>query len=188
MKEKIHPKYIEATITCACGEVIHTRSTRAEIKVGVCSKCHPFFTGTQKFVDTAGRVEKFMKKYEKTKKLRRVRKPSAKATPETQVGVASEKQGAPGEAGERTPRETPAQVVSVTESGTAAEKMPEESGAPGPEEEPREKSTAPAEEPDESRKPVSGEKHPEPVEPAPPEEIRKVSSSPPEEKPQSPKS
>ena len=65
MKEKIHPDYKETTISCACGEVIHTRSTKQNIKVDVCSKCHPFFTGKQKFVDTAGRVEKFEKKYGK---------------------------------------------------------------------------------------------------------------------------
>jgi large subunit ribosomal protein L31 len=65
MKEKIHPNYKETTITCACGEVIHTRSTKQNIKVEICSKCHPFFTGKQKFVDSAGRVEKFMKKYGK---------------------------------------------------------------------------------------------------------------------------
>jgi large subunit ribosomal protein L31 len=63
MKKDIHPKYADATIICACGEVIQTRSTKKEIRVGVCSKCHPFFTGTQKYLDTAGRVEKFMKKY-----------------------------------------------------------------------------------------------------------------------------
>ena len=63
MKEKIHPVYQEATITCACGEVIHTRSTRQNLRVEICSKCHPFFTGKQKFIDTAGRVEKFMRKY-----------------------------------------------------------------------------------------------------------------------------
>ena len=63
MKSKIHPEYRETTIVCACGEVIHTRSTKDNIKVGVCSKCHPFFTGKQKFVDTEGRVEKFKKKY-----------------------------------------------------------------------------------------------------------------------------
>ena len=68
MKDKIHPVYQEATITCACGEVIHTRSTRQNIRVEICSKCHPFFTGKQKFVDTAGRVEKFMRKYKKEKK------------------------------------------------------------------------------------------------------------------------
>ncbi len=65
MKEKIHPEYKEATIICACGEVIHTRSTKPSIRVDICSKCHPFFTGKQKFIDSAGRVEKFMKKYKK---------------------------------------------------------------------------------------------------------------------------
>ncbi len=63
MKEKIHPKYVDSTITCACGNVIKTRSTMAEINVGICSACHPFFTGKQKLVDTAGRVERFKKKY-----------------------------------------------------------------------------------------------------------------------------
>ncbi|MDD5424592.1 MAG: 50S ribosomal protein L31 [Candidatus Omnitrophica bacterium] len=65
MKEKIHPKYEPTTITCACGEVIHTRSVKPNIKVEICSKCHPFFTGTTKLMDTAGRVEKFRKKYKK---------------------------------------------------------------------------------------------------------------------------
>jgi len=65
MKAKIHPEYKDATIICACGEVIHTRSTRQNIRVEICSKCHPFFTGKQKFVDSAGRVEKFLKKYKK---------------------------------------------------------------------------------------------------------------------------
>lgn len=65
MKEKIHPEYKDATIICACGEVIHTRSTKQNIRVEICSKCHPFFTGKQKFVDSAGRVEKFLKKYKK---------------------------------------------------------------------------------------------------------------------------
>ncbi|MCX7661656.1 MAG: 50S ribosomal protein L31 [Candidatus Omnitrophica bacterium] len=63
MKDKIHPKYQPATIICACGNVIHTRSTKSQIRVEICSKCHPFFTGKQKFVDSAGRVDKFMKKY-----------------------------------------------------------------------------------------------------------------------------
>jgi len=63
MKKDIHPKYVDATITCACGNVIKTRSTVAEINVGICSACHPFYTGKQKFVDTAGRVERFRKKY-----------------------------------------------------------------------------------------------------------------------------
>jgi len=63
MKAEIHPQYVECTITCACGEVVHTRSTRPQIRVEICSKCHPFYTGKQKLVDTAGRVEKFQKKY-----------------------------------------------------------------------------------------------------------------------------
>ena len=63
MKATIHPEYLETTITCACGEVIHTRSTRSGIRVEICSKCHPFFTGKQKLVDTAGRVERFQRKY-----------------------------------------------------------------------------------------------------------------------------
>ena len=67
MKEKIHPNYKETTISCACGEVIHTRSTKQNIKIDICSKCHPYFTGKQKFVDTAGRVEKYEKKYGKKK-------------------------------------------------------------------------------------------------------------------------
>jgi large subunit ribosomal protein L31 len=63
MKKGIHPKYYDTTITCACGNVVHTRSTVKNLHVEICAKCHPFFTGTQKFVDTAGRVEKFKKRY-----------------------------------------------------------------------------------------------------------------------------
>ena len=63
MKEKIHPKYDTTTITCACGNVIETRSTVKNLKVEICSACHPFFTGKQKLVDTAGRIERFRKKY-----------------------------------------------------------------------------------------------------------------------------
>ena len=65
MKVGIHPAYVDTTITCACGEVIRTRSTRPEIRVEVCSKCHPFFTGKTKLVDTAGRVERFQRKYKR---------------------------------------------------------------------------------------------------------------------------
>ncbi|MFC1709632.1 50S ribosomal protein L31 [Candidatus Omnitrophota bacterium] len=68
MKEKIHPNYKESTIICACGEVIHTRSTRPNLRIDICSKCHPFFTGKQRLVDSAGRIEKFMKKYDKKDK------------------------------------------------------------------------------------------------------------------------
>ena len=63
MQENMHPKYVKTTITCACGNVIETRSTKKDIRVEVCSKCHPFFTGKQKMVDTGGRVSRFNKKF-----------------------------------------------------------------------------------------------------------------------------
>ncbi|MDD3693260.1 MAG: 50S ribosomal protein L31 [Oscillospiraceae bacterium] len=63
MKQKLHPNYEETTITCACGEVIKTRSTKKDIRVEICSKCHPFFTGKQKLVDTGGRVDRFKRRF-----------------------------------------------------------------------------------------------------------------------------
>ncbi len=63
MKENIHPKYEKTTITCACGNVIETASTKSDIRVEICSKCHPFFTGKQKLVDTGGRVDRFKKRF-----------------------------------------------------------------------------------------------------------------------------
>lgn len=65
--KNMHPDYQETTITCACGNVIHTRSTKKDIRVEICSKCHPFFTGKQKLVDTSGRVDMFNKRYGITK-------------------------------------------------------------------------------------------------------------------------
>jgi len=67
MRAEIHPEYKMATITCACGETFTTRSTKGSLHIDICSKCHPFFTGNQKLIDTAGRVEKFRKKYSKNK-------------------------------------------------------------------------------------------------------------------------
>jgi large subunit ribosomal protein L31 len=63
MKEGIHPEYKETMISCVCGNVIKTRSTKPQIKVEICSQCHPFMTGKQKIIDTAGRVERFKRKY-----------------------------------------------------------------------------------------------------------------------------
>ncbi len=71
MKKKIHPKYVNCIISCACGSKIETRSTVEKISVDLCSKCHPFFTGRQKIVDSAGRVERFMKKYTTPRKPRK---------------------------------------------------------------------------------------------------------------------
>jgi large subunit ribosomal protein L31 len=64
MKEKIHPQYVEATIVCACGNTWKTRSTKENVHLDICSRCHPYFTGEQRIVDTAGRVERFRKRYE----------------------------------------------------------------------------------------------------------------------------
>lgn len=67
MKNGIHPDFEKTTITCACGNVIETRSTKKDIKVEICSKCHPFFTGKQKLIDTGGRVDRFNKRFGKSK-------------------------------------------------------------------------------------------------------------------------
>ena len=63
MKDGIHPNYVETTVTCGCGYSFQTRSTRPELKVDICQNCHPFFTGKLKYVDTAGRIEKFQTKF-----------------------------------------------------------------------------------------------------------------------------
>ena len=63
MKKEIHPEYVDCTLTCACGNTFKTKSNKSEIRIDICDKCHPFFTGSEKIVDSAGRVEKFKKKY-----------------------------------------------------------------------------------------------------------------------------
>jgi large subunit ribosomal protein L31 len=68
MKADIHPNFEQTTIKCACGNTIEVGSTKKDISVEICSQCHPFFTGKQKLVDTAGRIERFRKKYEKFQK------------------------------------------------------------------------------------------------------------------------
>jgi large subunit ribosomal protein L31 len=90
MKENIHPNYVDCVVTCACGYTFKTKSTKPEIKLDICGNCHPFFTGKQKLVDTAGRVEKFKKKYgekvdiskqrRKVKKEKKVRTEKIKKT------------------------------------------------------------------------------------------------------------
>jgi len=79
VKKGIHPEYKECTIVCACGNTVHTRSTKESIHVEICSKCHPFYTGKQKLVDSAGRVERFQKRYQKGK----TKKAAPEVEPET---------------------------------------------------------------------------------------------------------
>ena len=71
MKTGIHPEYVECTVRCACGNTFMTRATKPEIHVEICSACHPFYTGKQKFVDTGGRVERFQRRQQKTDALKK---------------------------------------------------------------------------------------------------------------------
>ena len=77
MKADIHPAYQATTITCACGNVLEVGSTKEDIRVEICSQCHPFFTGKQKLIDTAGRIERFLKKYENYQKQVDAQKPKS---------------------------------------------------------------------------------------------------------------
>ncbi len=92
MKEAIHPKMMETTVTCGCGETFVTRSTTSKIHVEVCSKCHPFYTGKQKFVDSAGRVERFKQKFKWTENS------TAKSSADAQEAVAVEEKPETGSA------------------------------------------------------------------------------------------
>jgi large subunit ribosomal protein L31 len=93
MKDKIHPKYVDSVITCSCGNVIHTRSTRPKLSVDICSACHPFFTGKQKLLDAAGRVEKFRRKFGDTapSKVKTTPKPKRAPTPKAAPKPKAEK-------------------------------------------------------------------------------------------------
>lgn len=83
MKDGIHPKYVDCAVSCGCGNAFTTRSTRPKIVVEVCSKCHPFFTGTVKYVDSAGRVDRFNRKFQgtygKANKGKKAGEPAAKS-------------------------------------------------------------------------------------------------------------
>ncbi len=130
MKQGIHPKYVESTVSCACGETFQTRSTRKEIKVGVCAKCHPFFTGTQKYLDTAGRVEKFMKKYAapKSPKKKKVRTLKDAMKPAQEKGRSARRAAEPSAAPpapEPAPLESPA-AADKTAPASAPEVQPGE--------------------------------------------------------------
>jgi large subunit ribosomal protein L31 len=71
MKKDIHPEYVEATVTCSCGDTFKTRSTKPELRVEICAQCHPFYSGKQKLVDTGGRVERFERRYGKARPQRK---------------------------------------------------------------------------------------------------------------------
>jgi large subunit ribosomal protein L31 len=120
MKDAIHPKYIKTTVLCACGNVIETRSTRGDFHVEICAACHPFFTGKQKIMDTAGRIEKFKTRYA--------------ATPATEKPVAKKVEAA-----------APAPKKADTSENRAAKRAKANAGKPKPE--PKVEAAPAAEEP-----------------------------------------
>jgi len=95
MKQGIHPAYNEVLVTCACGETFRTRSTRTDLRLEICSKCHPFFTGKQKLVDSAGRVERFQRRYNKSAEMKGAEK-GKKGAPAAASGTGSDTSPAPG--------------------------------------------------------------------------------------------
>ena len=98
MKKGIHPKYVECTVRCSCGNTFVTRSTKSELKVDICSACHPFYTGQQKFVDTGGRVQRFADKFGSAKDLVAQREAAAKAAKAAANAQAEAKRAAEREA------------------------------------------------------------------------------------------
>ena len=124
MKTDIHPKYQKCVVTCACGETFETRSVLDKINVEICYKCHPFYTGRQKFVDTAGRIEKFTRKYKEVKVTDRNKAGQKKRR-------AAESAAAPPPAVEPPPAVKPPEVPAAP-----AVPAPEVVQAPAPEREP----------------------------------------------------
>jgi large subunit ribosomal protein L31 len=128
MKKGIHPDYQEATVNCVCGNTFKTRSTLKEINVEICSACHPFFTGQQKLVDSAGRVERFMKKYGKDY-AGKVEEPKAEAAPaEPAAAEQPAEAAATGTPAEPAAAEKPAEAA-ATEKPAPAEAAQSEPSA-----------------------------------------------------------
>jgi len=111
VKPDIHPEYVEATVVCACGNTFQTRATKPHLHVEVCSRCHPFFTGEHRIVDTAGRVERFLKRYglgeEKGKKAAAKAEASAQAKGKKKQRVEDEPQEEPEASVQPEPEEEP---------------------------------------------------------------------------------
>src|SRR5512136_1987094 len=128
MKEGIHPEYKPAKVVCACGNVIETRSTRGDFHIEICSACHPFFTGKQKIMDTAGRIEKFKTRYAATPATEKpVAKAEAPAAAPKKAAAASENRAAKrakANAGKQPKKSEPAAEAPAADAA-AAEPKPE---------------------------------------------------------------
>ena len=118
MKEGIHPEYTQAKIVCACGNVIETRSTRGDFHVEICSSCHPFFTGKQKILDTAGRIERFRTRYAAAPGKAEAKKPEAPPAPKKAEPARENRAAKRAKAGKTKPRSeaTPAPADESSEA------------------------------------------------------------------------
>lgn len=98
MKKDIHPEYVECTVTCSCGNTFKTRATKPELKIDICNVCHPFYTGTQKLIDTGGRVQRFSDRFGSATDLVKQREEAKKAERAAKVAAEAEKKAAEREA------------------------------------------------------------------------------------------
>lgn len=138
MKTDIHPQYVDCTVTCTCGNTFQTRSTKAEVRVDICSACHPFYTGTQKLIDSGGRVQRFADKFGAAKEAVAAREAAKKAERAAAIEAAEAKKREEREAKAAAKAERAAQYAKKAEEEAA--KTPAEEAVETPAEE------APAEE------------------------------------------
>lgn len=131
MKTDIHPDYQTTTIICACGRETETRGTMDEYHVEICSHCHPFFTGKQKLVDTAGRVERFLSKYGDEEAEERAEEAAARAEESEKVDFEQEEPDEDEEEGEEAPAGAEASAAEEEEAGEESEGQPAEQPSAG---------------------------------------------------------
>ena len=130
MKKEIHPDYVECAVSCACGNEFATRATVPQLKLDICSNCHPFYTGKQKFVDTAGRVEKFQRRYNWSARLAKLTGQEQEEQGEAEAGAEGEAAVAVAEASAE-PEATPEPEVSVEATAEPEASAEPEAGAEG---------------------------------------------------------
>ena len=114
MKKDIHPEYVDCTVTCTCGNTFQTRSTKSEIRVDICNACHPFFTGTQKLIDSGGRVQRFANKFGSATEAVAAREAEKKAAKAAEAAEAEAAEAATEEAAEAVAEETAAEAPAET--------------------------------------------------------------------------
>jgi len=121
MKNDIHPKYMDCTVSCTCGNTFQTRSTKPELRVDICSACHPFFTGTQKLIDTGGRVQRFTDKFGSAREAIAAREAAKKAERKAAVEAAEAKRNAEREAKAAEKAKRAAEFAKKAEAKAAVE-------------------------------------------------------------------